>query len=98
MHLTHHIAVSVQTETKGEPMLNKVLIMSDVHLCSGDWHGTTSENRMDKMIEDLNKAYAAEPYDAIFFLGDYSLDFWKYEKSGSFLYQGISNTNKLVTD
>ena len=79
-------------------MISKVLIMSDVHLCHGEWHGISSENRMTKMIEDLNKAYENEPYDAIFFLGDYSLDYWKYEKSGSFLYQGVSNTHKLITD
>ena len=79
-------------------MASKVIIMSDVHLCQGDWHGMPSPDRMNKMVADLNAAYEREPYDAIFFLGDYSLDFWKYEKSGSYLYQGVSNTQNLVSD
>ena len=79
-------------------MASKVLILSDVHLCQGDWHGIPSTERMDKMIADLNAAYEREPYDALFFLGDYSLDYWKYEKSGSYLYQGVSNTQNLVKD
>ena len=76
----------------------KVLIMSDVHLCQGTWYGPTSEERMEKMIADLNAAYDQEPYEAIFFLGDYSLDHWKYENKGSYLSQGVSNTQRLVRD
>jgi len=79
-------------------MASKVIILSDVHLCQGDWHGMQSPERMNKMVDDLNAAYKHEPYDAIFFLGDYSLDFWKYEKSGSYLYQGVSNTQNLMKD
>lgn len=76
----------------------KVLIMSDVHLCQGDWHGMQSPDRMNKMVADLNAAYEKEPYEAIFFLGDYSLDHWKYEGKGSYRHQGVSNTKNLMDD
>lgn len=74
----------------------KVLILSDLHLCHIPWYGPSSEERMDKLIRDLNAAYDKEPYDALFFLGDYSLDHWKYENGGSYLREGLSNTARLV--
>ncbi len=79
-------------------MPSKVLIISDVHLCHIPWYGPAGEERMEKMICDLNAAYDREPYDAVLFLGDYSLDHWKYEPGGSYLHQGVSNTRRLVQD
>jgi len=79
-------------------MSGKILIMSDVHLCHLDWNGVSSPDRMEKMIRELNTAYQKDPYDAIFFLGDYSLDHWVYQIGGSWLHQGVSNTKKLVDE
>jgi len=79
-------------------MQHKVLIMSDVHLCHANWYDVPSADRMEQMIHDLNRAYEQEPYDAIFFLGDYSLDHWVYSIGGSYLHQGVSNTKKLVDE
>lgn len=79
-------------------MTHKVLIMSDVHLCCKTWYGLSSPDRMEKMVQDLNALYARDPYDAIFFLGDYSLDHWNWETKGSVLHEGVSNTHKLIRD
>ena len=79
-------------------MSNKIVMLSDVHLCQGDWYNVPSEVRMEKMIADLNASYQKEPYDAIFFLGDYSLDHWVHGEGGSWLHHGISNTKILFED
>ncbi|MBR6569551.1 MAG: metallophosphoesterase [Clostridia bacterium] len=79
-------------------MPHKILIMSDVHLCHGDWYDVSSEDRMELMVNALNKTYREDPYDAIFFLGDYSLDHWVYSVGGSWLHQGLSKTKRLVDD
>lgn len=77
-------------------MSHQVILMSDIHLCHLDWYGISGSERMEKMISDLNAAYEKEAYEAIFFLGDYSLDHWVYGCGGSYLHQGISNTRNLV--
>ena len=76
----------------------RIIIMSDIHLCHMSWNGHSSEYRVDKMINDLNEYYEAEPYSNILFLGDYSLDFWQHGNGGSYLNQGISNTANIIKD
>ncbi len=76
----------------------KLLMMSDVHLCHQNWYGVSSPERMHKMIADLNRAYEQEAYEAILFLGDYSLDHWGWDCGGSYPHHKISNTANLKED
>lgn len=76
--------------------MKKIIIMSDVHLCRHDWYGKASEDRLAEMVENLNFAYDKDPYEAILFLGDYSLDFWLYDEGGTYVHQKLSNTERFV--
>ncbi|MBR6410141.1 MAG: metallophosphoesterase [Clostridia bacterium] len=80
-----------------EAKTNRVLMLSDVHLCHLNWFGMTSEQRLDKMVRDLNEEFVRDPYDMVLFLGDYSLDFWVCNEGGSYLNEGhISNTANII--
>ena len=48
-----------------EAKTNRILMLSDVHLCHLNWFGMTSEQRLDKMVRDLNDEYRNDPYDMI---------------------------------
>ena len=74
----------------------RVIICSDVHLCHIDWYGLSSAERMEKLISDLNSFYEERPYEKVVFLGDYSLDFWGWDIGGSYVREGISNTENFV--
>lgn len=74
----------------------KIIFCSDVHLCHKVWYGKSSEERLEKMIEDLNRLYDEISYKKVVFLGDYSLDFWGCETFGSWIGYGISNTENFV--
>jgi predicted phosphodiesterase len=80
-----------------EMKTKRVIMLSDVHLCHLNWFGMTSEQRLDKMIKELNEDYEKSPYDMVLFLGDYSLDFWVCAEGGSYLNPGhISNTANII--
>lgn len=53
----------------------RILILSDVHLCSLNWYGRSSRDRLQKMAEDIRAFFRVKPFSGIFLLGDYSLDF-----------------------
>jgi len=74
----------------------RMIFCSDVHLCHIDWYGMSSKDRMDNMIEKLNEYYAERPYEKIMFLGDYSLDFWAWSIGGSYLREGVNNTENFA--
>lgn len=74
----------------------RIIFCSDVHLSHINWYGRTSEERMENMIDNLNKVYDEKPYERIIFLGDYSLDFWEWDICGSWIREGISNTDNFV--
>ena len=94
----------VPTDTQGEtapetepvkenPYKDMTLVMaSDIHLCHLDWYGMKNADRVQKFIDDLNDFYDDEGYDAILYLGDYSLDFWETGIYGSWRHQNLSNT------
>ena len=77
-------------------MTTDLMILTDVHLCHIDWSGMTSADRLRGMAERLRGEYAAKPYAAQLFLGDYSLDFWQWDVGGSWVREGISNTARFV--
>ena len=75
-----------------------VIVCSDVHLCHIDWYGCPAEKRLQYMVEELNLRYRQQPYEKILFLGDYSLDHWAWDRGGSVLNDGVSNTANFIRD
>ena len=73
----------------------RMIFCSDVHLCHIDWYGVSSKDRMENMITKLNEYYEEKPYEKIMFLGDYSLDFWAWDICGSYLREGVNNTENF---
>ena len=76
----------------------RVVFCTDVHLCHGQWYGRSSEQRMERMVEQLNHFYEENPYEKLVFLGDYSLDHWKWQIKGSWIERGVSETDRFVKD
>lgn len=76
----------------------RVLLISDVHLCSSDWYGRPSRERLQKMVEDIKEYHQNTPCKKIFFLGDYSLDFWAFNGGGCWLNEGKSDTADFITE
>ena len=76
----------------------RVLIASDIHLCHVDWYGMKNSDRVKKFIEDVKKEYEKDPFEMLLLLGDYSLDHWVYDIGGSYLREGLSNTEKFVKE
>ena len=79
-------------------MNTRILFCSDVHLCHFDWYGRSSEDRMDNMIRQMNEYHDEKPYEMVVFLGDYSLDHWKWQIKGSWLEKGINNTERFAKE
>ena len=77
-------------------MRKRILLASDLHHCHLTWYGLSSEERMERLIRDLNAEYRRDPYEVILFLGDYSLDFWEWDTKGCYLNEGRSYTREFV--
>ena len=76
----------------------KILLMSDVHFCHSVWYNMDAVSRMEHMIAELNRAYEQEPYEAILFLGDDSLDFWGWSIGGCYVHDKYSYTERFVKE
>ncbi len=76
----------------------RILLITDIHFCHAEWHGLSSEERMELALEKISKVYERSPFDMILCLGDYSLDFWGCENGGSYLREGLSNTARFVSE
>lgn len=74
----------------------RLIFCSDIHLCHKEWYGRSSADRMENLIETLNRFYDEKPYEKIIFLGDYSLDYWAWDIGGSVLRENINNTDNFV--
>ncbi len=85
------------SETESASKEVSIVFMTDIHYCHINWYGMSPEDRMTKMVLDLNDYYDSNPFEAILFLGDYSLDFWETGIYGSWRHQGKSYT-LLVED
>lgn len=77
---------------------NRLVFCADPHLCHFEWGGVKPEDRMDRLVKQLNDHYEENPYEKIVFLGDYSLDHWKWQVKGSWLARGVSETARFVKD
>ena len=74
----------------------RILLISDTHHCHIDWYGVSSDERMKRLVRDIKSEYEKEPFEMILFLGDYSLDHWKWNIKGSWLESGKSYTAELI--
>lgn len=70
--------------------------MSDTHLCHIDWYGVPTNERMERLIRHIKEEYEKDPFEAILFLGDYSLDHWKWDIGGCYISQGRSETKEFM--
>ncbi len=76
---------------------DRLLFVTDIHHCHGDWYGEKSSDRMELLCKSLREEHERKPYDAILSLGDYSLDFWAWSEGGSYLWDPpVSNTDAFV--
>ena len=86
------------TEYTVESAENKrIIIITDIHNCHFEWHDTKNEDRMELMCEMLEKEYGIKNFDAILALGDYSLDYWKWNEKGSYMWDPpVSRTDEFM--
>lgn len=82
-----------------QPMNQKsVVVCSDLHLCHRDWYGPSSEERLEEFLSSINEFYARAPFEQIFMLGDYSLDFWAWDIKGCYLNEGKSYATQFFRE
>ena len=67
-------------------MTHRILITSDIHNCHCTWYNTPNGERMALYVEAIEAAKARNSYDMTLCLGDVSLDFWKWNEGGSYLW------------
>ena len=79
-------------------MEKRIIFASDVHLCDYEWYGIKAEDRIQKFVDDLKTEYEKQPFEALLFLGDCSLDHFCFSILGSYLTRGISNTKRFVDE
>lgn len=86
------------TEYHVEGVGNKrVVIITDVHNCHVDWHDMPTYERMELLCSALTKEYENNPYDCLLALGDYSLDHWRWDIGGSYLWEKpVSKTQDFM--
>ena len=73
----------------------RVILASDVHWCHLEWYGTSNGDRLDKFVREIEAEAENDPFAALLLLGDYSLDHWQWNVMGSYLREGISNTENF---
>ena len=79
-------------------MKTRILLASDTHWCHLAWYGMENRARLDKFAADIEAEAENSPVDALLFLGDYSLDHWKWGIKGCYLNEGIRNPQTAQLD
>ena len=74
----------------------RVLLVSDTHNCHIDLYGVSTKERMDRLMRHIQEEYQKDPFEMILFLGDYSLDHWRWQIQGSWLKEGRSYTDEWI--
>lgn len=75
----------------------RIIFLSDVHNCHINWYGVKTENRLNRMVEQVNVSLEKQPVEGVFILGDVSLDFWVWDEKGCYLrYPPRSNTKLFM--
>ena len=70
----------------------RILFATDIHLCHLDFCNLDPRQRMEYFVNNIIKEYNDNPFEALILLGDYSLDHWVWSIKGSYIEQGLSNT------
>ena len=78
--------------------MNRILFSSDLHLCHVDWYGVTGEERLLRWAQQVRREHERAPIDALFLLGDYSLDHWAWKIKGSYLARGVSYAERFAKE
>ena len=74
----------------------RVLIITDFHFCQLEYYSVPRDEKLKRLIEQINEEYKKEPFEFILFLGDYSLDFWQWVTKGTYLTEGKSYTAEFI--
>ena len=86
-------------EEPGEQGYRKrILLVGDFHYIK-DWYGIDMDERMTRMVENINEEHAKDPLEMIIFMGDYSLDYWKYDNTEpyvTYINSGVSHTRLFM--
>lgn len=77
-------------------MKKRILIVTDIHFCQEEYGGISRDEKAELLIKQIFAEYARDPFEWILFLGDYSLDHWKWSLKGSWLTHGKSYTKEFV--
>ena len=76
----------------------RILFATDIHLCHLDFCNLETKQRMEYFTQNIIKEYNENPFEALILLGDYSLDHWAWQTKGSYIEQGLSNTEIFVNE
>lgn len=80
-------------------MKKRFLVATDLHYVEKDWHGMSAGKRMANFLAAVEtERKAGGDFDAIFLLGDYSLDFWVWCEKGCYLNHGESRTRLFARE
>ena len=79
-----------------ERAMKRILLISDTHYCEPEYGGISRDEKMERLIEQINKEHQRSPIECILFLGDYSLDHWGWQIQGSWVKHGRSYTKEFV--
>lgn len=74
----------------------RVLIITDFHFCQLEYYKVSRDEKLKRLIKQINEEYKKEPFEFILFLGDYSLDFWQWVTKGTYLTEGKSYTKEFI--
>ena len=70
----------------------RLLLLSDIHYCQEEYGGIARDEKIERLLAQINAEHQKEPFERILFLGDYSLDHWMWGTKGSWLAEGTSYT------
>ena len=85
-----------ENEEQPESFRARILLVTDIHYCHEDYLGADMDQRISLMVNDINEEHKKDPLSMILFLGDYSLDHWKWQVQGSWLKEGKSYTKMFL--
>ena len=93
----------IDRDTEEDPIVEgefreRILLVTDFHYIK-DWYGVSDENRMELMVAHINAEHKKDPVSMIVFMGDYSLDHWKWDTKTpkvTYLNTGVSHTELFM--
>lgn len=74
----------------------RLLLLSDIHYCQEEYGGISREEKVERLLAQIDAEHKKEPFERILFLGDYSLDHWVWNVKGSWLTEGKSYAKEFA--